>query len=162
MHSAAAPAVHPTRSIAQARWDTPQRYVAEIPNPTSITVVRRLPTSTTPRSISSIRTQLGDQAGGATSDRPDLEPLHLYRRFDQTFHQHESPLKYERCFSPSKYLTGLMLFNHVSLSYAPILERSPSFYGRSFANELLPFCLMRLTIGWLLAIDSIYCYHNAG
>ena len=35
-----------------------------------------------------------------------------------------TPLKYERCFSPSKYLTGLMLFNHVSLSYAPILERS--------------------------------------
>ena len=85
--------------------------------------------------------------GSASSDKPsmghpDPKPLQLHRCFDQTFNEHESPLRYPGSVETPKYLMGLMLLNPRPPHDAPIHERNLNFYGHyEFDGDFSPIDL---------------------
>ena len=53
----------------------------------------------------------GHQSARVPRHRHHPKPLQFHRRLDQTFQEHESPLRYPGSFTTPKYLMRLMFFN---------------------------------------------------
>ena len=71
---------------------------------------------TAARRIPPVRSQLRYQAGDIARDPTHPEPLQFHRRLNQTFNEHESPLRYPGSAPAPKYLMRLMFFKRQPVS----------------------------------------------
>jgi uncharacterized protein YozE (UPF0346 family) len=90
--------------------------MAETTRSTCVSVQRWLTTAATTRRESSVWRQLGYQPQQVPGDAHDTKSLQFDRSLDQTFQEHEFPLRYVDWVETSKYLMKLMLFNIQTLS----------------------------------------------
>ena len=111
MHAGASRAPHAARRVAQRHRDPPQRYMAEAPYWTGVSVRAPRPTLAASGHEAAVWGQLGHQSARVSRHRHDPKPLQFHRRLDQTFQEHESPLRYPGCVTTPKYLMRLMFFN---------------------------------------------------
>ena len=104
----------------------------KVPDPAGVPIPAPVPTLATPGRIPEVRGQLGHQAPRVPRHRHHATPLQFHRRLDQTFQEHESPLRYEGCVPTPKYLMGLMFFNPQPLSRAYVRVRNQKNNKRIF------------------------------
>ena len=130
MHAGASRAPHAARRVAQRHRDPPQRYMAEAPYWTGVSVRAPRPTLAASGHEAAVWGQLGHQSARVSRHRHDPKPLQFHRRLDQTFQEHESPLRYPGCVTTPKYLMRLMFFNSqpssacIHLYDEPVVERT--------------------------------------
>ncbi len=111
MHTGARHARHAARRIPKRDRDAPQRHMAKAPCRTGISVRAPRPTLPAPGRETEVWGQLGHQSARVPRHRHHPKPLQFHRRLDQTFQEHESPLRYPGSFTTPKYLMRLMFFN---------------------------------------------------
>ena len=111
MHAIAPRTPQAPRRIAQRHRDPPQRHMAKAPWRPGIAVRAPRPTLAAPGQETPIWGQLGHQSARVSRHRHDPKPLQFHRRLDQTFQEHESPLRYLGCLATPKYLMRLVFFN---------------------------------------------------
>ena len=85
--------------------------MAEAPYWTGVSVRAPRPTLAASGHEAAVWGQLGHQSARVSRHRHDPKPLQFHRRLDQTFQEHESPLRYPGCVTTPKYLMRLMFFN---------------------------------------------------
>ena len=128
MHALTPPALDPPRRVDQGHRDPPQRDMAKPPDPPRIPVVAPLVALPTARRIPPVGRQFRHQAGDVARDPQDPKPLQFHRRLDQTFQEHESPLRYPGCVATPKYLMRLMFFNSQPFSACIHLYDEPRIF----------------------------------
>ena len=129
MHAGASRAPHAARRVAQRHRDPPQRYMAEAPYWTGVSVRAPRPTLAASGHEAAVWGQLGHQSARVSRHRHDPKPLQFHRRLDQTFQEHESPLRYPGCVTTPKYLMRLMFFNSQPSSACIHLYDEPAGHG---------------------------------
>ena len=97
--------------IAERHRDPPQWHVPKAPCSPRVPVPARRPALATAGRKPQVWDQLSHQSTRVPRDRHHSKPLQFHRRLDQTFQEHESPLRYPGCVATPKYLMRLMFFN---------------------------------------------------
>jgi len=111
MDTATAVTDYPVRGIDRVHVDSPQWHIAETAHSAAITVRCTISALAAAGRVTAIRPQFDHQSRHVSRDIHDTKPSQLNRCFDQTFDEHESPLRYLGSFVTSKYLMVLMLIN---------------------------------------------------
>ena len=111
--------------IDQRHRDLPQGHMAKVPGPPRVPIPAPRAALATPWRPPPVWSQLGHQAGDVPRHAQHPKPLQFHRRLDQTFHEHESPLRYPGSVATPKYLMRLMFFNPKPFSACIHLYEEP-------------------------------------
>ena len=107
---------HSPGPVSELHGNPPHRHMTKASHGACISIRCRLKTLTAAWYKALIRNDCRHQSRHSTFDCDNTKSLQFDRLFDQTFNEHESPLRYLVGFATSMYLMRLMLFNYSTVS----------------------------------------------